>query len=53
MSFLKLIAQSFNELKFENQISIILYLSKFYSHCELRKIKFKFSNTAFTSIEAA
>ena len=53
ISFLKLIAQSFNELKFENRISIISYLSKFYSRRELRKIGFKFSNAAFTSIEAA
>ena len=35
ISFLKLIAQSFNELKFENRISIISYLSKFYSRREL------------------
>ena len=53
ISFLKLIAQSFNELKFENQISIISYLSKFYSRRELRKIGFKFCNAAFTSIESA
>ena len=53
ISFLKLITQSFNELKFENRILIISYLSKFYSQRELRKIGFKFFNAAFTNIQTA